>query len=396
MDKLRREAERSGDSLRCALELRRQGQDLRAKRLIQDLAWDKHPGAEEALDQLYPFSDRLTKQLERLQGSRRDCFFAASELVGSLDPRVNALCRTAMLQWEDDESAQPETRDFFKKWIAYLDEKHLPSRLGFAPRNLAKALKWAEVLPEELPEIVEEFRASQLRFGVANLGPANEIMLAWHIEKAGMPELLPKVLERFEAINWRDRQLLAKGSEQRRLETSHEIPRSPWGPEELSPLERYDLLSGAYLRSVFVDSKTGEPGQMRSWAERRNWTGDLILLNINRMTEINDHYGFYAGDLAVQEMVGLWQDCVGDRVIRWSANDYIVLWELGSVNELLTRMIESTNNAPWMGSSPKPTFTMGATPFLGDWFEAVERARAQRRQAREQNLPFIPVSLRVR
>lgn len=394
MDKLRRDAERSGDSLRYALELRRQGQDLRAKRLIQDLAWDKVPGAVAALEQLYPFSDRLKRQIKALQGSRRDCFFAASELIGSLDPRVNELSRAAMTPWLNDPSAQSETRDFFGKWIDYLNENHLPTRLAYAPRNLAKALKWAEALPEEMPEIVEEFRASQLRFGVSNLGPANEMMLAWHIEKTETPELLPLVLERFEPIHWRDRQLKDRGAAAPKIKWASEIP-APlrWGPPDLSPIERYDLLSGAYLRSVFVKPMLGASVAPQSWTQARSWVGDLVLLNIDRMTEINDHSGFYSGDRAIQEMVGFWQDCVGDRVIRWSANDYIILWELGSVNELLGSILEFVNNASWLGSAPKPTFTMGTTGFYGDWLAAVERARTQRRLAREQNRPFIPVAI---
>lgn len=389
MDKLRREAERSGDSLRYALELRRQGQNRRAKRLLQDLAWDKHSGATDALEQLYPFSERLTKQIEGLQGSRRDCFYAASELIGSLDPRVNDHCRKAMIPWSSDESTQSETRDFFKKWIDYLEERDLPTRLFFAPRNLAKALKWAEPLPEELPEIVDQFRASQIKFGVPNLGPGIEMMLAWHLCKAQLAELIPAVIERFEAANWRDRQLVASVNRDRDL--NGDLPAAPnWGLPELSPLELYDPLSGAYLRSVFVDSKNGDFGEAHQWTKANDWPSELILLNIDRMRDINDNLGCHQGDLAIQRFVGLWQDCVGDRVIRWSAGDYIVPWELGSMKETLKRLVIAVKDAHFLGSISHPSFTMGVTSFHGDWFEAVERARINHELALDRGLPYIP------
>ena len=119
-------------------------------------------------------------------------------------------------------------------------------------------------------------------------------------------------------------------------------------PRDIFERERTSWL----LESVFV--------------KKGNW---LFLADIDHLKSINDHEGIEAGSSAIREVVIALQEVVGDRVIRYGGDEFLVLVESGDedVSELLRQRVEERTTV---------TISIGATKTSGDSLRDIQRAEA--------------------
>ncbi|MDF1663333.1 MAG: hypothetical protein P1V97_16290, partial [Planctomycetota bacterium] len=216
MDKLRREAERSGDSLCYALELRRQGQGLRAKRLIQDLAWDKHPGAEEALEELYPFSEDLQSILDEVTENLEEHGYWIGPMVGSMDPRVNRLLLDFLPKHLEEIGPNAQHRETYEDHLRLANRGSQLDRLK-SQQWWGERMQWADPFEEEMSEFLdwhdgdhdwqERTRTQGHNLREFQLG---ERRLSWILIKLNYSELLRRWAKTFPARTWTEKTLVQR------------------------------------------------------------------------------------------------------------------------------------------------------------------------------------------
>jgi diguanylate cyclase (GGDEF)-like protein len=106
-------------------------------------------------------------------------------------------------------------------------------------------------------------------------------------------------------------------------------------------------------------------------ARRYNHRFALLMLDIDRFKDVNDHYGHPCGDFILQEVGRLLKDCVRntDIVTRYGGDEMaIVLLEVGKdlaieVSDKLRREIEKRSFV-WQGTTVKITVSIGVAAAL--------------------------------
>jgi len=150
--------------------------------------------------------------------------------------------------------------------------------------------------------IYVENRSLRGRFKDENLIPlglfANQAAVA--IENATLHEALEaKVAERTASLQTALAQLMAEMVERQRLE------------QDLRRLASYDTLTGALNRRCFY-----EQGQVQfTLAHERRLPLAVLLFDLDRFKQVNDHYGHIAGDVILKRFASLCQSNVPDGVL---------------------------------------------------------------------------------
>jgi diguanylate cyclase (GGDEF)-like protein len=106
------------------------------------------------------------------------------------------------------------------------------------------------------------------------------------------------------------------------------LPGAPGGDEavpELFDNTRIDPLTGLLSRRVLRDRL----GHAMARALRNARPVGLMLLNVNKLKDINDAFGIAGGDAVLAQAAGQVRAClhVADTVVRWSGDQFIVILE---------------------------------------------------------------------
>jgi diguanylate cyclase (GGDEF)-like protein len=127
---------------------------------------------------------------------------------------------------------------------------------------------------------------------------ANQAAVA--IENATLHEALEaKVAERTASLQTALAQLMAEIVERQRIE------------QDLRRLASYDTLTGALNRRCFY-----EQGQVQfTLAHERRLPLAVLLFDLDRFKQVNDHYGHIAGDVILKRFASLCQSNVPDGVL---------------------------------------------------------------------------------
>ncbi|MDF1665931.1 MAG: hypothetical protein P1V97_29515 [Planctomycetota bacterium] len=384
MDKLKREAERSGDVLKYALELRRQGQDRAAKRLLQDLAWDHFEGADDALELLYPLDPELIESLSSLEDNQSQ-FSSIPNYFGSLDPRVNTRLDTIILKMLEDFSSDDVGLALFTNWLESCRKRTLLERLFADNEHFGARLTWADPLKEELNALIANAMTFREDPDRGNIGRLGDLTLGWHIAHVGSSAQHRRWTEGLNPVTWREELAVAEGSHNNDFNEGEGSVRPTWFPTSICPNRACDARSFALHRYVFVDS-----GTPRSHFK---WDHDLVFLKVENLDDLDLWAGFYVGDKGRRAYVSAWQDLVGDRVIRWTEDQFLIIWEYGALAELLGRLACQDLGDRWPEGFPLCTVTMGTATLTDDWFGAIDEARDRQKKAKKLGKAYLDEDL---
>lgn len=382
MDKDRREAERSGDPIRYALELRRSGEERRAKRLLQNLAWDNHD-AMRVLEELYPVHPTKYLFVDDPNPLRRPISHV-DDLLGTLDPRLNRRIEQRLIEMSNRPESDLSSQDPFRNWIRLVNERSLPQRVCTSANFLGRRLCYAEPLPEDLERIVAHakiLREQDERNSEARLG---DLTLAWHIKQSGTPTLLQAWAEDYEPLYWLERRMVGDAIGAENFFQDERTKDPLWRFRDLPPYEVYDkntlAVHGFYLeegREHFMDLMKNPY---------------LIVIYLNRQHEYGHGQRLERNSLR-RAYVNVWQEVVGDRVIQLNSLEFLVLWEHGDINEIVQRLSEQRPDLQSLGLNMEHSVSLGAARLRGDWTRAEGRARERQIEAREEGLSFLSLNV---
>ena len=382
MDKDRREAERSGDPIRYALELRRSGEERRAKRLLQDLAWDKVEAAELALDELYPL-DSETYQiydgpvgLDRISSNLDD-------LLGSLDPRLNKNIEEHILSiLSSGIELHPDTQVRYEQWLPICGQRNILDRLALDPELFSRRLRYAEPLEEELDAIITYVKSLREHPGRDADTRLADLSLAWHIQVTGTSAQLQSWATDYHPEYWIERRAFAEVTGDTDF-FNDETKDPPWRLRSLPPNEIYrDGTMAIYLQN-FKDHREALTASLEN--------PFLIVLYVN-----NSEYTVRPGeswDMKTDYQrahVETWQQLVGDRVFSQVTVDfeYFVLWEHGEINEIMSRLAQQNPDFQALGFSKEYSVSFGAAPLNENWDSAYNKAKERQEEAKKNGVRF--------
>lgn len=389
MDKLRREAERSGDSLRFALELRRQGQDIRAKRLLQDMAWDGIESASMALEQIYPLTGELQSIVGSLSLEAYPCFLSIEELLGSLDPRVSEAILEQIPRLFIGFQFPYEIREQLRQYRKLAGERRLLPRLK-SRKHWAFRLRWSDPLEEELTALFNWLELGQHYRTRPDYERHHDFLFGWKLHNLQYKELTLRWGKDLSGKSWREQMFedSANGISSWSSPSSGS-PLPSWAPK--NSVLAYDRFHHGIQRSALFQ-KTPGSGWSPSLELRSSGTNQLIYVRLGELLLRNPQAVFGRRERR-KRAVGALQKVVGDRVITWD-NDFVIPWELGRVNALLKQLHNAcTTTMESQDCGALEQFSMGVAPIEGNWTSAIVTAALRCGRAREQGLSYLPECL---
>ena len=107
----------------------------------------------------------------------------------------------------------------------------------------------------------------------------------------------------------------------------------------LVKLARYDALTGLLNRRGIEECAIKELRR----AQKHQHSFTMICVNLKQFQEINQRYGFAAGDMALRKSARVLKDIVGDATVtigRFTGNDFILLCSNLSTQQIRTMMLE--------------------------------------------------------
>ncbi len=161
-----------------------------------------------------------------------------------------------------------------------------------------------------------------------------------------------RVLPRLRPSRWIEQQEFDALANRLTSSKERKVDRPSWVPS-MHPAVGRDLLGGALLSSVLRKS----PSDIFSpeWIEEA--PGDWVILgDLDHLRSLNNRLGFLGGDLAIYGTIQTLQEQVGDRVIRFAGQRFLLLVDGADgleVAELLRETIAAASYAP-MGHLQEP------------------------------------------
>lgn len=393
MDKDRREAERSGDPIRYALELRRIGEDLRAKRLLQYLAWDQED-AMKVLDQLYPLCFEWEDILIQIEGEEATWRSWANEIAGSVDPRVNQRLEESVPQ-ELSEALADSGIEQFQDCFLVIDCKEQGPRLKTIDFWVDR-LEWAEPLPAEMSDFMDWLRGIGQVKDRSRLYEFGRIRLGWALYRWGFGNLLRRWAESEEQRNWRERTLVERFEKTLSVKLAPEGQAIPsWVKCRRLPSFREARVAALprapYFPGYFATTMTGKPADFLKESFKR---GHLLFVMLPQDTDPMNNQIISNKKLRfVNAVVSSWQELIGDRIItteRWL--EYVILWEFGQLKTVLKQLIELFNETR-DSHEEKGEMSIGVAAVSGDIKASFALAKSRCEKAIAAGLNYLPECL---
>ena len=152
------------------------------------------------------------------------------------------------------------------------------------------------------------------------------------------------LLRELPAKTWLERTTWERTFNERSTKASLTEEISPsWAPQ-LPPAFIRDSLTGLYRSAIlYEDVHRHFLPEGRRLTEKLPAAG-VILLDVDHMININDRYGFRAGDTVLQALAEQLQTLVGDRVIRFGGDEQLILWEFHNVNAVASEIVNSVRS----------------------------------------------------
>lgn len=217
----------------------------------------------------------------------------------------------------------PAGGDLVLREVALCAGRHLRERDSFGRYGAAQ---WLLVLPETTQEqaqqLAEQVRqdVQQLRFAL--LPPGLAVTVSAGIAGFRPGESIGQTIARAdEALHQ------ARSGARNRVVAYDEAPApAEFGAApDLFDATRIDALTGLLSRRVLRDRL----GHAMARALRSNHPVGLLLLNVNKLGEINEAFGVAAGDAVLVHAARQVRACLheSDTVVRWSGDQFIVILE---------------------------------------------------------------------
>ena len=131
--------------------------------------------------------------------------------------------------------------------------------------------------------------------------------------------------------------------------------------DKVAQLAQFDTVTGLPNRHLFNDRL----GQMLTQAQRNDWSGGVLFVDLDRFKAVNDTYGHAAGDVLLRQVAARLKDCVrsGDNVGRLSGDEFAVaLSNLAKADDagLVAQKVVGALSAPFdLGGHPAPGRRLG-------------------------------------
>jgi diguanylate cyclase (GGDEF)-like protein len=146
----------------------------------------------------------------------------------------------------------------------------------------------------------------------------------------------------------------------------------PWAPQ-LPPAFIRDSLTGLYRRAIlYEDVHRHYLPEGRRLTEKLPAAG-VILLDVDHMININDRYGFRAGDTVLRALAEQLQTLVGDRVIRFGGDEQLILWEFDNADVAAQKIVDSVRSMKIdVPDSPEETVSITVSAGVASGLNASE------------------------
>jgi diguanylate cyclase (GGDEF)-like protein len=322
MDDALRRLERGDDPVAYSAALRRAGDEVRARRVLEQAVRDGHAGAREALDREWPVDERVRQRIDDALiaepgvRSRNTVAWVAFEEDPRLEPGIAELARRC--EGRTDWAAEGELLSVVR---ALPDERR--RRLldectgrahcfdGFSER----AFEWlarARLDADEVADLVRHARAPGVTRGMR----LEALRFASRLPPRNAMDALRDLARGDDLIVALDA-ILALGNlgEHRPPPTPLLVhphaTRPAWADSALAIAAR-DPLTGA-LRRYAISHVVS--------------TGWVLLVDLDRLMTVNDVHGHRVADDVLAGVASALQDLVGDRVVRWSGDEFVVRLE---------------------------------------------------------------------
>ncbi len=384
MDEALRRLERGGDPVAHAAALRRAGDEVRARRALEAAVRVGHHGARATLDAWWPLDPRVDAVVAAALGDANHWRWsnvraALAWLLGDEDPRVDdtlARLTTALLEqtgvpvdsagWRDDERLIAVARgDAEARRRAVVEQagEELPLRCLSRARLDAAGVR--ALLARAREPVEEHDRRGERRLLLAST--------LWHAGRAGVLEPLREHLDAADPLVASEAAapLAAYDLDALRPALLHDRPFRPvWAPPGC-PAETRDVLTGALDRAAFVaDPAAPLVSDAPREAPMTDW---LLDVDVDGMRRILELHGVPVSDQVLIDIVACLQRCVGDRVARWSGDEWLVRLEADvdarAVAESLRRAVRALEHA----DSLRVTVSVGIGR-ADTWAQAIIRA----------------------
>jgi len=317
MDEALRRAERSADWEERARALRRAGQEALARCWVSAAARAGLSRAGEVLSQEYPLDRDAEALLSLLQETPTDAWgveapWAAEILLGDGDPRLSAPAAA----WFEERAAA--SAGGFLMVRSEVRERLVASdflaRIALMVQEGSLGLDRSLLLAHELEELVDRLLARPLSV-------AGRLRLAALLRRSKDPGLEPalepalrRVLRGPDPAENAQIAALERGRAGGSLEGSLES-RPGWAPGV-----HRDGLTLSLTRAA-----------LRPWGRSPvgfelpdvDWVG---LFDLDHTQSINDRYGHEIGDRALVRVTEVLQGLVGDRVVRFAGDEWLIPW----------------------------------------------------------------------
>ena len=102
--------------------------------------------------------------------------------------------------------------------------------------------------------------------------------------------------------------------------------------------------------------------------DRDDWhlpTANVVMVDIDHLKQICDYFGHMGGDRTLRTVADHLHELVGDRVVRFGGDEFLVLWERGSVRELAQAIVESFRELRFAPLADDPNELRGVTVSAG-------------------------------
>jgi diguanylate cyclase (GGDEF)-like protein len=401
MDEALQQAMRSGGWLARAKLLRRSSRDAAARRVVEEAVRTEEAGAVDLLEAWYPLDPQARALLGDLEefaaGHPRwgQAWERALELLGDSDPRLHWALENKGLDLGDERFSSRS-----------LLEGPYVERLLRAAEALGHAtlLNRARPTPDEALRLAPRLLALEGTDSRVLALAVVDMLLHWGDER-GAALLESAAEERGGLFAVRARAAAAalgsRASQPLAAESASAIP--PWAPKG-PPARTRDGLTLCWRRASVV-----EVGRRTAGAAGAQPQSDLaprlivdgsflrwvLLFDVDRLRVVQDSLGCDAGDRLLLEVAAALQEVNGDRVIRYSGDEFLVLVEAGDADELAVRSLEAVRRSPVpMPEGRVPSVSCGVTPYDGDFAAAFFRAEQGLVQAKESGRDrrmFVPL-----